>query len=298
MVKKNNKLTQSAIYLSKHDTLFTCPICSSPMKVDNLKSLKCSNSHTFDITKQGYLNLLLQQNKTHYDKTLFEARRNIIADSGFFDQLTTALTQIISEQIPSKEKLNIIDMGTGEGTHLANIVQTLKSTFEKKVTGIGIDISKEGILEAAKSYEEIIWIVADLAHTPLADKSCNLILNILSPSNYSQFNRVLKDDGIVIKVVPGENYLAELRSHFYQQSDKEDYSNAKVTEHFKEHFNIVEEKTIHYVKSLDSSGMKDLIKMTPLTWNVNESVVESFLETEISEITVDLEILIGKKKIN
>ena len=37
--------------------------------------------------------------------------------------------------------------------------------------GVGIDISKEGILEATKKSKEIIWCVADLAKIPLLDKN-------------------------------------------------------------------------------------------------------------------------------
>lgn len=295
MVNKSNKLTRSAEYLCQHEGLFACPICESPMRVINLRSLTCSNQHTFDIAKQGYINLLLQQNKTHYDKDLFTARRQIIAKNGFFDRLTAMLSQIINNQTTDQGVLKLVDMGSGEGTHLANIDDTLQTNFTQSVVGIGIDIAKEGILTAAKSYENVVWMVADLAHTPLMDQTCDVILNILSPSNYREFKRVLKDDGIVIKVVPGEGYLSELRHHFYQQSSKEDYSNVEVTTHFSDHFHHVEEHTLFYKIPLDPPAMKALIKMTPLTWNISEEEINTFLKTGISEITVDLKVLIGKK---
>lgn len=296
MVKKYNKLTQSAISISKHEALFTCPICSSSMEVQDLRSLKCKNRHAFDVAKQGYLNLLPHHNKTNYDKTLFESRRIVIANNGFFAPLNTALTKIINDQTTTKQKLNLVDMGSGEGTHLNNAVQTLETSFKKTVTGIGIDIAKEGILEAARHYEEALWIVADLARTPLVNQMCDVMINILSPSNYEEFNRILKEDGIVIKIVPRENYLKELRRHFYQQSDREYYSNQNVINHFKEHFNIIEQTAVHYTKSLDKSVIMALIKMTPLTWNVDDKDINAFLEKNISEITIDLEIIVGKKK--
>lgn len=296
MVKKKNKLTRSAMYISKHESFFTCPTCASPVKIQDLRSLICTNGHTFDIAKQGYLNLLSHHNKTNYDKTLFEARRKVIAESRFFDPLNTALTKIINDQTTHKRELNIVDMGSGEGTHLINIVQTLQSDFEKTVTGIGIDISKEGILEAAKHYEETIWVVADLARTPLTDQMCDVMINILSPSNYEEFNRLLKEDGMVIKIVPRESYLKELRQYFYNKSEKEDYSNQTVVDHFKKHFNIIDQTTVYYTKPLSQAAIMALIKMTPLTWNVDAKDINAFLEKGISEITIDLEILVGKKK--
>lgn len=295
MVNKNNKLTRRAEYIAHHASLLACPICSSPLVVQDLKSLMCTNRHTFDIAKQGYLNLLNQNNKTNYDKKLFEARRSVIADSGFFDQFNVALTETINEQTASNVELAIVDMGSGEGSHLANISNRLQSHFNQSITGIGIDISKEGILEAARRYEESIWIVADLARTPLADEMCDVIINILSPSNYEEFKRVLKNDGVIIKVVPRESYLKELRHHFFKDSEKEAYSNMKVVDHFKEHFNVIKQESVHYTTTLDQSALTALVKMTPLTWNIADNEINDFLESGISEITVDLELLIGKK---
>src|SRR5690625_1086848 len=74
MPKQHNKLTRSALYIREHAAVFCCPICSSSMEVRELKSLSCSNQHTFDFAKQGYLNLMTQHTQTNYDKELFDAR--------------------------------------------------------------------------------------------------------------------------------------------------------------------------------------------------------------------------------
>src|SRR5699024_11433583 len=57
-----------------------------------------------------------------------------------------------------------------------------------------------------------LWLVGDLANTPIGDGSCQVILNIFSPANYMEFKRVLAPNGLVEKVVPRANYLKELRS--------------------------------------------------------------------------------------
>lgn len=295
MAKKTTKRAKSAQFIKEHESIFICPICSSKMSVNNLNSMVCKNQHSFDLAKQGYINLLIQHSKTNYDKVLFEARKKIIADSGLFDRFNEILTEALFKEMIENKDL-IIDMGTGEGTHLARIIQSLESTFNTKVSGIGIDISKEGITEAAKNYEDIIWIVADLARTPLANKASDVIINILSPSNYNEFKRILKNDGFIIKVVPRENYLKELRQHFYHQSDKEVYANTNVVEHFKENFQLIKKQTINYTKTLTPLELKLLIKMTPLTWNVEEEEINTFINKGLFNITIDLELLIGKKK--
>lgn len=289
------KLKRSALYISNYASLFKCPICASTISVSGLKSLVCTNNHTFDIARQGYINLLSRQIRTNYSRELFEARRKVIADSGFFDTFNNELSLKVNENTSTITDITMIDMGSGEGSHLNNIKNTLQSQFNKDVVAIGIDISREGILEAAKHYENPIWLVADLASAPLQDDVSDVIINILSPSNYTEFNRLLKSDGIVVKVVPRKNYLKELRQQFYKESDKKEYSNARVINHFKDNFELIDQTKVQYTEALDESSLKALVHMTPLTWNITTEKIERFLESSKYDMTVDLDILIGKK---
>ncbi|MBA5735303.1 rRNA (guanine-N1)-methyltransferase, partial [Escherichia coli] len=72
------------------------------------------------------------------------------------------------------------------------------------------------------------WTVADLANCPNQAETADVILNILSPSNYVEFKRLLKKDGFLLKVVPEANYLRELREFIYVD-EKSSYSNESVT---------------------------------------------------------------------
>lgn len=290
-----NKLTKSALYMSNHVALFKCPICDSSMEIQQLKSMTCANRHTFDFAKQGYLNFMTNPVKTNYDRALFEARRKVIVDSDFFNPLHTEMTKIINKHV-TKSNLSLVDMGTGEGSHLSHISNQLQANYDKTVVGVGLDISKEGILEAAKNYENKIWLVADLAKTPLNDRTVDVMLNILSPSNYEEFNRLLKDDGIMIKIVPREGYLKELRQYFHGESNHKDYSNENVITLFKDKFDLVDQVTIHYTSVLEPSSLQSLVKMTPLTWGVEESHLNHFLKSGVQHITVDLDLMIGRKK--
>lgn len=294
MIKESKKI-KSAKYVSNFENLFACPICKSSMKVVELKSLYCSNQHTFDFAKQGYINLTTHPVNTKYSKDLFEARRNLITKSEFYNPLIEAIAKIIVEHFDKmKQTISILDTGCGEGSHLAKICDTVSSKYPGDVVGVGIDISKEGIIVAAKNYSDKIWAVADLANTPFNNEKFDVILNILSPSNYDEFNRILKTTGIVIKVVPQSGYLKELREHFYQETKKEEYSNLETVERFKENFQSVESLRVNYNVTLNKSSIEWLVQMTPLTWGTIEERISSFLAKDTANITVDLEILIGK----
>lgn len=295
---QENKRIKSAKYVSNFETIFACPICKSPMKVIDFKSIICSNHHTFDFAKHGYMNFTTHSVNTKYRKGLFEARRKLITEGGFYKPLSYAIGKIINEYlVKTKEIISILDTGCGEGSHLSNICDSVRSTFIKSVVGVGVDISKEGIMAASKYYSNKIWAVADLANTPFKNKQFDVILNILSPSNYTEFDRLLKSDGIVIKIVPQSGYLKELREHLFQKPEKRNYSNSGTVERFKESFQFVECSRLIYTMNLNKSSIEWLVQMTPLTWSTTEERINSFLNKNSAQITVDLDILIGKNSI-
>lgn len=303
--------------------IFKCPVCGKKVSLD-AKSLICSDKHCFDISKKGYINLLLNAKKQNYDKELFISR-DIICKMGFFDPLIELLVSLITSSTNNgRETIRILDAGCGEGFHLTQVIEFLngKSEIDKnqashtasesmvsgqgsgksdymnvnhRYKGLGIDISKEGIISASKKSKAIIWCVADLAKIPIMDKTIDIILNILSPSNYREFERLISENGILIKVVPGPSYLKELRQVFYEETDKENYSNARVIEHFERNFNRKETRHLKYSVKVNKDELRHLIKMTPLSWGVDEQKIEKVLEMSIDSITADFSIMMGIK---
>lgn len=165
--------------MNENISLFACPICTAQMQVREQGSLVCTANHSFDVAKQGYVNMMTHAATSKYSKELFESRKAII-DSGLYD----LLEEKIAEKIACAK--TVLDTGCGEGSHLARIMSQLEDAF-----GVGIDIAKEGILTAARHYSEQIWCVGDLAKSPYSEASFDAILNILSPANYGEFKRLL-----------------------------------------------------------------------------------------------------------
>lgn len=210
--RKNMKQKEkSAETVKEIADVLRCTLCHRSMKVFALKSLVCSNNHTFDLAKQGYVNMMTRPSRSHYDKMLFESRQKIIMESNLYELLHKKIPEVIEEYLEgSHDPTVIIDAGCGEGSHLQRILERCN---DNTITGIGLDISKEGIVMAAKHYHSPVWLVGDLANPPLTNQSCHCILNILSPANYQEFKRMMVPGGLMIKVVPRKNYLKELRKH-------------------------------------------------------------------------------------
>ena len=106
----------------------------------------------------------------------------------------------------------------------------------------------------------------------------------------------MKDDGILIKVVPGSNYLKELRDIFYQGTDKSIYSNDEVIGLFGDKFDIVNIGGIGYNHKIDQEGLMHLIRMTPLSWAATEEKIQQALDMNTSNISVDFTVIVGQKK--
>ncbi|MDD9269278.1 putative RNA methyltransferase [Paenibacillus sp. GCM10023248] len=284
----------SAGKIESFQEIFICPLCKKQMQMIHLRSLVCSNQHCFDIAKQGYMNLLSRASNTKYDQKIFEDRR-VISKRGLFNPLHAAVSDIIRSQLPSYEPISILDAGCGEGTHLNNILIEIKRKKLNPLLAVGIDISKEGIRLAAAEYSDVIWCVADIANSPFANQQFKFILNILSPANYSEFQRLMTDHGLVIKVVPERDYLKELREIFYQGSDKQVYSNSLTIRHFSEQFKLLDVASIRYQVNLSGPLIEPLLGMTPLSWGTSKERIEKIARMNLKQVTMDFKILIGKR---
>lgn len=58
MTENMTENIKGAKRFSKFAEAFRCPHCNGALQVVDLKSLKCSENHTFDFAKQGYVNLM------------------------------------------------------------------------------------------------------------------------------------------------------------------------------------------------------------------------------------------------
>jgi 23S rRNA (guanine745-N1)-methyltransferase len=138
--------------------------------------------------------------------------------------------------------------------------------------------------------------VADLTNLPFANESFSTILNIFSPSNYQEFNRILKKDGQVIKVVPRSGYLKELRAAFYPGDEqKQSYSNQQVVDKFRQMYPEMTQQQVSYVFDIPEKNRLSLLEMSPLEWGVSPERKAKVQENPLTKITIDLDVLVSKK---
>ena len=263
---------------------FACPICQENLTLVE-SSLKCSDRHSFDLAKFGYVNLAPQiKQSANYDKENFQNRQQIL-EAGFYQAILKGISDILATKPSAK---TVLDIGCGEGFYS----RKLQETHSNK-TFYAFDISKDSVQIAAKSEPNwaVNWFVGDLARLPIKDTSMDILLDIFSPANYGEFRRVLSKDGILIKVIPTENHLKEIRQLVQDQLTKKDYSNQDIKDHFQEHFSIQSSQIASLTKPITAEQRQALLSMTPLLFHVDQSKIDW---TQLTEITIEAEILVGK----
>ena len=266
-------------------TAFACPICQLNLELVGT-SFTSPKSRSFDLAKFGYVNLAPQiKQSKDYDKENFQ-NRQLILEAGFYEPILTA----IGQKIPTSDA-RILDIGCGEGYYSRKLQEACP-----KATFYAFDLSKESVQLAAKSDAswKVNWFVGDLAHLPIQSKSIEVILDIFSPANYAEFERVLKAEGVIIKVVPTSSHLKEIRQLAQDQLTKQSYSNQEILEHFEDHCQILSSETVSLTKSLTPEERQALLAMTPLLFHVDQEKIDW---NQLTEITIEAELLVGKIKI-
>lgn len=275
---------------SGSEEIFRCPICKRTFSPPENGSFVCENGHCFDLSSKGYINFLSSKSggNTHssgdarYDGELFSHRRAVFRD-GFYAPVADAITGLATRYLPENGRV-VIDAGCGEGYYSHFLAQKMEAEV------YGIDNSKDAVLAAAKTSGNARFMVADLANMPVQTGAAGLVLNILTPANYGEFARVLCKDGTVIKAIPGERYLQELRACVFAQND---YSNQKIIDHMAEHADIAEHKIIEYTLSVSHGQLFSFYKMTPMTTHVQ---TDADALAAIRHITIHLELFALRPK--
>ena len=268
-----SKKEQALQRFAAHNGFLRCPVCGDDLSV-MASGVCCGQKHSFDVARKGYVNLFLGQQKGLYDADLFRARQHVFR-AGIFDPLVSLIANWIREQ--NYHSPFVLDAGCGEGSFLVRLYEHLgEATF------LGVDISRDGIRQAASHCEPIMWCVADLANLPLATGSTDVILNVLSPANYSEFKRALRSGGRLIKVLPGEEYLQEIRQRLGGLAP---YSNDEVVEKLEEKANVRRSSMLCYQVDVDLDLWQAMVQMTPLS---QHRQVSGDLPTSV---TIDLQII-------
>ena len=269
-------------------TIFRCPVCCKKLTKD--KSYICENGHSFDIAKEGYVNLHIAKGKSNVisgdDKDMVKARTDFLS-KGYYAPLKDEVCSVISDSAISCPIL--FDSGCGEGYYTSFYSDVVTAMGGK---AYGVDLSKAAVRHGAKSVKNGEFAVASVYHLPIHDESCDIIVNCFSPLATDEFRRILKKDGLFIYIVPDARHLWELKCILYDNP----YENEVKDEQY-EGFELVDVRNVKTFFNLESTDdILSLFRMTPYAWKTSKGGEEKISKISSLGITGEFKVFIYKKQ--
>jgi 23S rRNA (guanine745-N1)-methyltransferase len=195
----------------------SCPVCRQSLRRSD-GSLRCPDGHTFDIARQGYVNLLAgvkpgSKHRGNADTAAMVADRADFLAAGHY----AALTDLLADLADRPADL-VLDAGAGVGHYLGAVLERRPDTV-----GLALDMSLFALRRAARAHRRIGAAVWDVWQPwPVRDHSVDVLLNVFAPRNGPEFHRVLRRDGVLLVVTPAPDHLAELGAELLTVDPRKD----------------------------------------------------------------------------
>lgn len=242
--------------------MLICPKCRQPLTKDQHRFC-CENQHSFDISKEGYVNLYLTNSANHGDNKKMVKARHDFLNYGYYNFLVAKLKQIIPKGI------SICDCGCGEGYY----------TRQLSKIGYGVDLSKSALKLASKFDVNHTYLAASISNIPLSDGCVDLVFNGFSPKFIDECVRLSRKYILFVDV--GDDHLIELREMLFDQVFPRSLQPI-------EHPQIKLVKHVAVVEKINLAGnseIENLISMTPYTYKCQKQKIEAVIKQSSLQVT-------------
>ena len=247
-----------------------CPICAEQLNLTD-RQYRCIHNHSFDVARQGYVNLLTVQQKHSLNpgdtREQVLSRREFL-EAGFYAPIADTLIETAKELGLSGQ---ILDVGCGEGYNSSRLADALAAPLT------GLDISKEAVRCAAAKYKGKQWLCATAAHIPAEDGSVSLRTSRFARTLPQEFARVLKEDGYYFQVLAAEDHLLGLKGIIYDQLNFKEKNTVPELPGFA----LVKSVPIRFSFTVEGQQIQNLFSMTPHVFRIGKDGAERLRKTEV-----------------
>lgn len=261
-----------------------CPLCRLPL-LREPRTWRCARGHSFDVARDGYVNLLPVQQKNSLDPgdsaESLAARRDFLA-AGHYRSLRDAVLRLLAPlQLQS-----LLDLGCGEGWYTSAFPQVAAEV-------IGLDIAKPAIQLAAKRFKAITWLVASGAQLPVADGALDAIGCLFTQLHVTEMHRALRAGGHVLVVTPAPTHLWSVRAQLFDEVRAHEPD--KFLPGFEAQFDVVVREEVRAGLQLTQRTLKQLLAMTPYVWKARPEKRLALERNEAFETEAAFSLLLFKK---
>lgn len=247
-----------------------CPVCGEQLNRE-AGSFRCTQGHSFDVARQGYVNLLTVDKKhsLHPGDTREQVlSRRAFLEGGFYAPIVDTLIETAESLALSGE---LLDVGCGEGYYAARLAEALHMNLT------GLDISKEAVRCAAGKYKNARWLCATASHIPVEGESVDLLTSLFALTMPEEFRRVLKKGGYYFQVLAAQDHLLGLKKIIYDHLDLREKDSVPEIPGFQR----VTSLPIRFSFTVEGSQVRSLFSMTPHVFRVSRAGAERLEKTEI-----------------
>lgn len=246
-----------------------CPICSSTLTREEGR-FACPENHSFDIARQGYVNLLTvqQRHSAHPGDTKEQVlcRREFL-EGGFYAPIVDALIAAAKKFGASGP---VLDVGCGEGYYSTRLSEAMGAELT------GLDISKDAVRYASGKYKDAQWLCATAARIPVPDGSAGLLTSLFAITLPEEFHRVLVENGLFFQVLAAQDHLLGLKKIIYDAL----IFREKDTVPELPGFALLESIPIRFSFTVKGQQVRNLFAMTPHLFRVGKAGAERLRNTE------------------
>ncbi len=255
-----------------------CPVCNQALFLKE-KSFCCINNHTFDQSKQGYVNLHLSSSqKNHGDnRAMIQARQSFLS-KGYYQPLKDQLNLLLDKLNPT----TLVDCACGEGYYTKDFPCN---------SVLGIDLSKDAISLASRQDKKNQYIVSSIFNLPLFDESIDCTTTLFAPIATKEIERILKPNGYFVMVSVGAYHLFELKQAIYHHPREND--EISIDTHLIKVKDIEVKQTINIQSSED---IHNLFMMTPYYYKTSVEDKKKIEILESLQTTIHFTISIYRKR--
>ena len=259
-------------------SVLTCPVCGHAL-TERERAYVCARGHSFDLAKEGYLNLLLptQHRSRHPGDApeLCRARRAFLA-AGYYAPLRAFVAECLQGEV-------VLDACCGEGYYTSAFASCGHETY-------GFDIAKDMVRLAAKADRQSFYFVAGLHRIPVQSGSIDTLTHLFAPFGDAEFRRVLKPGGTLVTVIPGEEHLWQLKEALYASP----YRNRETPPQTSLH-HVKTERLRYVIELRTKEDVLNLFHMTPYAYKTSRDAEEKLCALERLRTTVDFVALTYRK---
>lgn len=271
--------------------ILVCPKCGSELDTFG-STLKCINNHSYDIAKQGYVNLVLGNSKGGGDDKEMCKARHDFHSCDYYGCLADSLSAICVKNGFG----TIVDAGCGEGYYIRKIRDKYSTNGMSFDSICGIDLAKEAVSIGAKleknvpEEERIEYAVAGIFDMPIGDECADCVLSVFAPVPDKEAFRVLKDGGMMIVVSPGEKHLDGLKKAVYDNI----YDNETNEKSFPG-FVLTAREYVSDTITVEGENIVNLFHMTPYYWKTSEKDAGKLVDIDTLSTKIEFIISFYKK---